>query len=49
MSLHLFSLISLKMYFFRENKWSDRPGNKTIELEIEANGKKLKVKASSRQ
>ncbi|MBN3907841.1 MAG: hypothetical protein HWQ35_15140 [Nostoc sp. NMS1] len=28
---------------------SDRLGNKTIELEIEANGKKLKVKASSRQ
>ncbi|WP_138497420.1 hypothetical protein [Nostoc sp. PA-18-2419] len=27
----------------------DRLGNKTIELEIEANGKKLKVKASSRQ
>lgn len=28
---------------------SDRLGSKTIELEIEANGKKLKVKASSRQ
>ncbi|MBD6617101.1 hypothetical protein FNW02_14970 [Komarekiella sp. 'clone 1'] len=27
----------------------DRLGNKTIELEIEANGKKLKVKASSRE
>ncbi|MEH2069133.1 MAG: hypothetical protein V7K47_13390 [Nostoc sp.] len=27
----------------------DRLGNKTIELEIEADGKKLKVKASSRQ
>ncbi|MEH2455162.1 hypothetical protein [Nostoc sp.] len=27
----------------------DRLGNKTIELEIESNGKKLKVKASSRQ
>ncbi len=28
---------------------SDRLGNKTIELEVEANGKKLKVKASSRE
>ncbi|MBH8566376.1 hypothetical protein I8748_30195 [Nostoc sp. CENA67] len=28
---------------------SDRLGNKTIELEVEANGKKLKVKASSQQ
>ena len=27
----------------------DRLGNKTIELEVEANGKKLKVKASSQQ
>ncbi|MEH2247993.1 hypothetical protein [Nostoc sp.] len=27
----------------------DRLGNKTIELEVEANGKKLKVKASSRE
>lgn len=27
----------------------DRLGNKSIELEVEANGKKLKVKASSRQ
>ncbi|MBN3897484.1 MAG: hypothetical protein HWQ41_20070 [Nostoc sp. NOS(2021)] len=27
----------------------DRLGNKTIELEIESNGKKLKVKASSQQ
>ncbi|MDZ8227210.1 MULTISPECIES: hypothetical protein [unclassified Nostoc] len=28
---------------------SDRLGNKTIELEVEANGKKLKVKASSQE
>ena len=28
---------------------SDRLGNKAIELEVEANGKKLKVKASSRE
>ncbi|MEH2324818.1 MAG: hypothetical protein V7K32_14860 [Nostoc sp.] len=28
---------------------SDRLGNKTIELEVEANGKKLKVKASSQK
>ncbi|BAZ50170.1 hypothetical protein JMG10_43745 [Nostoc ellipsosporum NOK] len=28
---------------------SDRLANKTIELEVEANGKKLKVKASSQQ
>ena len=27
----------------------DRLGNKSIELEVEANGKKLKVKASSRE
>ena len=27
----------------------DRLGNKTIELEVEANGKKLKVKASSQE
>ncbi|HYX15819.1 MAG TPA: hypothetical protein VE944_15910 [Nostoc sp.] len=27
----------------------DRLGNKTIELEVEANGKKLKLKASSRE
>ncbi|MBE9201780.1 MULTISPECIES: hypothetical protein [unclassified Nodularia (in: cyanobacteria)] len=27
----------------------DRLGNKTIELEVEANGKKLKIKASSSQ
>jgi hypothetical protein len=27
----------------------DRLGNKTIELEVEANGKKLKVKANSQQ
>ncbi|NDJ23940.1 hypothetical protein GS682_20290 [Nostoc sp. B(2019)] len=27
----------------------DRLGNKTIEMEVEANGKKLKVKASSQQ
>ncbi|MHC5718142.1 MAG: hypothetical protein ACYTX0_40150 [Nostoc sp.] len=27
----------------------DRLGNKTVELEVEANGKKLKVKASSRE
>jgi hypothetical protein len=27
----------------------DRLGNKTIELEVEANGKKFKVKASSRE
>jgi hypothetical protein len=28
---------------------SDRLGNKTIEVEAEANGKKIKIKASSRQ
>ena len=28
---------------------ADRLGNKAIELEVEANGKKLKVKASSRE
>ncbi|MBD2528353.1 hypothetical protein H6G97_01785 [Nostoc flagelliforme FACHB-838] len=27
----------------------DRLGNKTVELEVEANGKKLKIKASSQQ
>jgi hypothetical protein len=29
--------------------WLGSLGNKTIELEVEANGKKLKVKASSRE